>query len=152
MIQVKVQTFIMLASGTSDEANGWIYSGSFWTSVVNILLQILLQVYAILLMCQPLVHTIIAINRLTAFAFPLRHSAIWNRRMVTASILGIALLALVIAGVPYLYFGIVSAVEPPASSELHLQWDILAVGFFVLVLTAKASRGRTFLKKTTFVT
>lgn len=84
----------------------------------------------IMLMCRPLVHTIIAVNRLTAFAFPMRHSSIWNRRTVVASIVGMVLLAILLDGVPYLYFGIVAAVEPPdAHSGPSGQWQFLAVGF-----------------------
>lgn len=139
VIQNKIQWFIGLVSGILDKG-GWIHSGSSWSSVVQILLHILSEVMTILTMCQPLVHTVIAVNRLTAFAFPLRHSTIWNRRSVTATILGMATLAVLLDGVPYLYFGIASALEPPSahggpSGGQHLPWHFYGVGFLVVLLS-----------------
>ncbi|KAH7698675.1 hypothetical protein AAVH_34228, partial [Aphelenchoides avenae] len=40
---------------------------------------------------QPLCHAIISINRLTAFALPFRHSAIWSRRTVIVALVAMCL-------------------------------------------------------------
>lgn len=135
VVKDKIYTFLALVSVTLD-----VNSGSSWTSAVKIFLHILLQVYMVVLTWPPLVYTIIAINRLTALAFPLRHLTIWNRRTVTASIFAMATLALLIDGVPFLYFGILSAVEPPAadgdsSSGPNMMWYTHGVCILFVLLS-----------------
>lgn len=120
--------FIVLGSDASDA----------------ILRQILIQVIMVVTMCQSLVHTIIAINRLTAFANPMRHSKIWNIRTVTASILGMITLAVLLDGGSFLYFGISLAPDAHGGSSggPHLPWHVHGVGnLFVQISLRVSERG-----------
>lgn len=55
---------------------------------------------------QPLCHTVIAFNRFTAFAYPVNHKRIWNRRTVLLVLVSMATIALLLTGIPSVVFGI----------------------------------------------
>lgn len=55
---------------------------------------------------QPLCHTVIAVNRFTAFAYPIEHSHTWNRRTVFVLLTSISTIALLLTAIPSVAFGI----------------------------------------------
>lgn len=56
---------------------------------------------------QPLCHTAIAVNRLTAIAAPLNHAIIWRRRNVILVLVAMAITAVLLTGVPSIYWTVV---------------------------------------------
>ncbi|KAH7701968.1 hypothetical protein AAVH_30892 [Aphelenchoides avenae] len=113
-----------------DHEDGWINSGSSLADVVAGFLHVLRYIMLIAAVYQPLVHMIIAVNRLTTFAFPLRHSSIWSRRAVTLSTLGMMFVAVLFVGTPSVYLGVLFAVDPTEGSTPYgarLTWDDEAV-------------------------
>lgn len=50
---------------------------------------------------QSAMHLLIAVNRFTAFFFPLEHSSIWNSRVMGGSIAASAALSVLLHVVPY---------------------------------------------------
>ncbi|KAH7699742.1 hypothetical protein AAVH_33151, partial [Aphelenchoides avenae] len=59
--------------------------------------------------CQPLCHKAIAFNRFSAFVFSTRHSRIWNRSTVLVLTLTIFSAAVLLAGTPSVYLGVLYA-------------------------------------------
>lgn len=125
-----MQLYIAYVAGSKDD-DCWIYGGSALAYVVEGVTQILEHSVLIAVVYQPLVHMTIAINRLAAFAFPLRHSTIWSRRTVTVSTLGMTTVAILLVVIPLLYNGVLFAVDPIAGHTPYgdITWDVEAVSF-----------------------
>lgn len=77
---------------------------------------------------QPLAHTTIAMNRFTAFAFPMSHTFIWSRLTVVVAVVSAATTALLLTAVPTIYFGIMYACFTPKIQKVVVaHWYTYAV-------------------------
>lgn len=133
--QNQVSYFIDYVDGRY-QPDGWINSSSSLAYfVMKGFLHVLRHSFLIAIVYQPIVHLIIALNRLTAFAFPLRHSTIWSRRAVTVSTLGLTVFAMLFVGTPPVYIKVLFALDPTAgnSPNADMSWDDKAVRFYASI-------------------
>lgn len=130
MFQEQMELHIAYVAGR-NEINGWIHSDSSMASVVEGSIEMLNIIMMVAMAYQPLVHMVIAINRLTAFVFPLRHSTIWSRRAVIVSTAGMATIAVLFVVIPSSYIRVLFAVDPTAGHTPvgDMTWDYEAVSF-----------------------
>lgn len=54
----------------------------------------------VLIYVQGMLHTLIAVNRFTAFFFPMKHSSLWNKHVVAGSLAMVAVIAILLHLVP----------------------------------------------------
>lgn len=67
---------------------------------------------------QTMLHTLIAVNRFTAFFYPLNHASMWNKRVVRGTLAGVTLLSILLHAIPFYAFPWIVPFPPFPGDEL----------------------------------
>lgn len=113
--QARIGVYIVIVG------NEWEWDGSIIASIV-LTLALIASIGSTL---QPLIHTIVSFNRLTAFAFLLRHSSIWRPRTVLIAVILAALGSIAPLVSFTIYFG--TTYSPLEFGDRFIEWSIAAV-------------------------
>lgn len=76
------------------------YLSSFRYMLLNVILKVLNHIVYVATNYQPIAHTILALNRCTALAFPLVHSKMWRGRNVARAMMVNVATAILLGLVP----------------------------------------------------